>query len=961
MTNAVLSGKPDAGNPHVRFDEGEVSLAATPRRGSLLYNTKDVACADNRIKKLYMCFILPMVCASSVVFADDKPVVESIQGARDAYASSSLVDGSQWSGGLQPGAGTNYVWNGGTLRTPEYNSTPVGGLNFKGDRLTLKNGSFALKAGSSANAALRPIRIDDLVVDADRFFFAQSAAPNTLFVMDGCITLGAEASLTTVKDLFLVSSYDVAADNHCNYDMLFRCAFVSAQDGQCIHARQYNDQNETDDVHPYRAVIRIAGDNSLYTGSWQSHNISSYMHQQGVTLVMEGENAMGAVPSSLQADAVRLYNHGGFAVAPWLTQPYAPGNKGLVLDALDPSKELAVGRFVTVSNETWGLGMPVSGSGALVKSGAGKVRLQGSYAATGPITVESGTLALSDGFTTAAFPAVSVNEGALFEVESLSKDGLVLSNVTLPAGTIITAYADAEGTGPVSLDSTCSIVAWPLKARLSAIPEERTPYCDIVKVAKGLKSVTASDFDFSAQGSYGLPHYNVQIREEGDWQVVAVQRRSYVVVSDFAANDNSENHYVNDSRTWSPSAEMTLEKDYFVDRGVRNSLRTSAGSSSPLTFLGGSLTIYGQTVALKNPTFTVDNLVMAYNSGFNTANGNYSYHICGHMTVDSSCTDGGPAKMMGSFIQPISLESDVSGSGSLEFRPYDDGQTSKTIPTITNVSTAVISGNNGAFAGNLRVRSYYVEAGCTNEGQTLVFTHPEALGGPLGTFHHDAVYVGPGCALEPAVSMTLATENRGIAFAPGSSEPSRIIVPNGIDLTVRQVISLNGQLNKEGAGTLAIGAPTQVYYDGQVQLPTGLNNVLDVRDGWIKPLCAGAFTDLSVKFSASAGLRLDVDPSDADLKEYGLINTYTNTFLLAGASLPVRIDGVTAPNGNFSVAICTVTEDTAAALSGKLPLTNPCKDYWLSSILEDCVEINSRNYTRLTAKFGRRGMVMIFR
>ena len=33
----AFNGKPYAGNPHVRFDEGEVALAATPRRGSLLY------------------------------------------------------------------------------------------------------------------------------------------------------------------------------------------------------------------------------------------------------------------------------------------------------------------------------------------------------------------------------------------------------------------------------------------------------------------------------------------------------------------------------------------------------------------------------------------------------------------------------------------------------------------------------------------------------------------------------------------------------------------------------------------------------------------------------------------------------------------------------------------------------------------------------------------------------------
>jgi len=36
-TGKALNGKPYAGNPHVRFDEGEVALAATPRRGSLLY------------------------------------------------------------------------------------------------------------------------------------------------------------------------------------------------------------------------------------------------------------------------------------------------------------------------------------------------------------------------------------------------------------------------------------------------------------------------------------------------------------------------------------------------------------------------------------------------------------------------------------------------------------------------------------------------------------------------------------------------------------------------------------------------------------------------------------------------------------------------------------------------------------------------------------------------------------
>lgn len=48
MTNAILRGKPDAGNPHVRFDEGEVA-SAKPRRGSLLYIGIPVGTVKSRL------------------------------------------------------------------------------------------------------------------------------------------------------------------------------------------------------------------------------------------------------------------------------------------------------------------------------------------------------------------------------------------------------------------------------------------------------------------------------------------------------------------------------------------------------------------------------------------------------------------------------------------------------------------------------------------------------------------------------------------------------------------------------------------------------------------------------------------------------------------------------------------------------------------------------------------------
>ena len=53
----ALNGKPYAGNPHVRFDEGEAASTATSRRGSLLYKTfflmlmPVVCCAHNTCSK----------------------------------------------------------------------------------------------------------------------------------------------------------------------------------------------------------------------------------------------------------------------------------------------------------------------------------------------------------------------------------------------------------------------------------------------------------------------------------------------------------------------------------------------------------------------------------------------------------------------------------------------------------------------------------------------------------------------------------------------------------------------------------------------------------------------------------------------------------------------------------------------------------------------------------------------
>ena len=56
-TGKALDGKPYAGNPHVRFDEGEVAPATTPRRGSLLYNREKTKVLDLDAERSSLVFL----------------------------------------------------------------------------------------------------------------------------------------------------------------------------------------------------------------------------------------------------------------------------------------------------------------------------------------------------------------------------------------------------------------------------------------------------------------------------------------------------------------------------------------------------------------------------------------------------------------------------------------------------------------------------------------------------------------------------------------------------------------------------------------------------------------------------------------------------------------------------------------------------------------------------------------
>ena len=106
-TGKALDGKPYAGNPHVRFDEGEVAPAATLRRGSLLYKTMKLwNCGNARASRLASHALTALgvcifayfhtstfaYCAANAAALADAPVFVRVAAANSSEAARSAAD-----------------------------------------------------------------------------------------------------------------------------------------------------------------------------------------------------------------------------------------------------------------------------------------------------------------------------------------------------------------------------------------------------------------------------------------------------------------------------------------------------------------------------------------------------------------------------------------------------------------------------------------------------------------------------------------------------------------------------------------------------------------------------------------------------------------------------------------------------------------------------------------------------
>jgi hypothetical protein len=247
-----------------------------------------------------------------------------------------------------------------------------------------------------------------------------------------------------------------------------------------------------------------------------------------------------------------------------------------------------------------------------------------------------------------------------------------------------------------------------------------------------------------------------------------------------------------------------------------------------------------------------------------------------------------------------------------------------------------LSGNNSGFTGTIRFSSY--ENYSASDYARIHISAPEALGGSPASFVYNAIQLLYYSHLVVGTSFTLETANRGIYVTNGGFD-----VTNGATLTVKQPLRLNGELYKDGAGTLALGGAVSFGANGTT---TGSQNAFFVREGAVKALSDEAVAGFATTFSDGTKIVVAANPA--------VTNGFTGTVAFdSGATVTVEAESV-APDGVTVLPICTVPD-------GSLVFTPQRVTGFRGEIVKTNVTVGETPCVRYSVKYAPAGLTVIMR
>ena len=908
MTNAILRGKPDTGNPHVRFDEGEVA-SAKPRRGSLLYK-KAI-----RLEKWCLLSILALLvspCAFATVY---------YHTGSDLNASAkAFEDETRWTDraatptGVAPIRNENpddeYVLDSGGWFRGNVTTQPVV-FKFKSFTIYQSHVNWKVIGNSSTkNRTTIPLFVlAGYVKNNAQVGHLELGAAGTGWI-DGKIEVK-----TARATPFYIESSDSAIWTGLAFDSDVYGESTTGLKFQCSKPER-------------NMKIAFNGNNANYFGNYQV---------SGNTWIQFKDAAsFGGTAASTDADALIL-NDG--AILEVTTQDAilpASMNRGIVVNSEGVSN-------VTFRAETdWTLGFPLSGSGDVIKDGAGMLTIDTDWPETlGMLTVKAGNVRIGPNCTKAP------------KIIFLATPGVTASCTDTAAQTTFD-YGDADfvfpGPIPVKMtdqpanaDITEELTVPVLRFRSSAytlrpcdfnitdlVPALRNEVLPIIETdSDGFQVVSIKLLPYiflSADWQTAAGKYCPSIDINGVWQTAGIPSGG---VGNYCAGVDIGSYFTSDFR-----------------------VATYGGSGvTKWTFGGATFTTHGAIMVLKEKNACFGDLRVTSNPRCNGVSwvgaqgaeieGRGIQELSGHATViNSSRTQ--PVNFIGRSDTRAVVSSSFHGNGWVAFLgTYVDGCDKPD-------SLFKVTGDNGEYIGGFTV-SGKADANHDMPVRFLIDADTKAtsFGGRPFAFMPDALTVTSNAVVEVRTDYAYDTENRGLAFA----QDPEICVSNGCTFAAKQLVTFEAgaTVTKTGAGTFAAKRMSGVA-----------GTKLAVAAGGFQPLSAEAVEDVAVEFGAAGALVLDADATDAELQSKGLKDADGALSLAAGVTelkVQVRFGGQKDDAPLPTVGILTVPDAQA--------------DYWESRIRSAKVlakgfsaEIGHSSdgtYTTFSATLSHKGLMILFR
>lgn len=498
---------------------------------------------------------------------------------------------------------------------------------------------------------------------------------------------------------------------------------------------------------------------------------------------------------------------------------------------------------------------------------------------------------------------------------------LVEGNAATPTNGIIHVHDDLTVSKPVTvrLNYNARTPSTNEATRLTILTAPSTSRLDV------------NDFILDLGSTSAAQYYDFVVEEDTATQtksLVAVFGSTVTQTGHYGDNEGAKDRAVyysslTNAAYWSDNL-LPHAGAHYYSKG--HYLRTIADSTLDYDFPGLSFTQIGGRFTILTKSFRVPEYIVRdpeNDYGITTIWLGQEYNLNKTIKVNRFVAKSGIVDLGAYNSQTFVIDGEIVGAADFKLR----GVTS----TSATKGNYRFTGLNTNFTGNIAVeqRSTGEYLNFDSLFQTLFVNDGRNLGGAKDEFDAKALMLDTMSRLSVTNgTVTLASGlNRGIYMKSG-----RFFVDASCTLDVNWPITMHGRMWKEGTGTLVLGG--DVRFDSADGEPEATSNLFRVVSGTVKVAAHNAMDGLATTFDNGTSLVLAINPEDANLTKYGILNAKTETpFVLnTGLSkLPLTVDTSAYPTVEqmpLTLGLVTVTNTpaTVSAVRDMLPILKPYSD-----------------------------------